>query len=113
MAKLFYVTDVIFECTENPITLGDNKFRREIPYDGEVLGYHEGARVAGHIQHGGSGAGTATQFQFRIVERARDLFSTEPEFRVDSEGGRGTRVEVEVPLNSIAATEAKREDMVP
>ena len=38
MAKLYYIAPIEFECSDNPITVGDNKQQRECPHDGEILG---------------------------------------------------------------------------
>lgn len=85
MPKLYYVTDLLFECMENPITIGDDKFRVEAPFDGEILGNRLGPRIGGHILDGGTGAGTATQVQIRNVTKGRDYFTALPEFAVDDE----------------------------
>lgn len=81
--KLYYVADLAFECSENPITVGDDKFRLTAPYDGEILGARTGPRIAGHIVNAGSGAGTSTDVQIRNVTRSRDYFDTLPAFEVD------------------------------
>lgn len=81
--KLYYISDVIFECKENPITVGDDKFQAKVPYDGEILGARNGPRITGHILDAGSGAGTATEIQIRNVNKSRDYFDTLPKFNVD------------------------------
>jgi len=75
--KHYYVAPVEFECHENPVTLGDNKFLHTMEHDGEILG------IGGCILNAGTGAGTATQIQVRNATLTRDYYSTLPEFRVD------------------------------
>lgn len=83
MAKLYYITPVEFECTESPITIGDNKFQARMPFDGEILGNRSKPCITGVIMDAGAGAGTATQAQLRNVTQNRDYFVTEPEYNVD------------------------------
>ncbi len=75
--KHYYVAEVKFECPENPITLGDNKFKSEMPYDFEVI------KATGCILQAGTGAGTDTEFQVRNETRGFDYYTTRPRFRVD------------------------------
>jgi hypothetical protein len=83
MAKLYYIAPVEFECTESPITVGDNKFPARMPFDGEILGNRSQPCITGCIMDAGAGAGTATQIQLRNVTQGRDYFTTEPEFKVN------------------------------
>lgn len=89
MAKLYFVAPLEFEASENPITLGDNKFQAELPFDAEILGSAQSPAIEGCIQQAGAGAGTATQFQLRVVETNRNLLSTPVEFNVDDADGNG------------------------
>jgi hypothetical protein len=83
MAKLYYVAPLAWVCPENPITIGDNKFQVEMPYDGELLGNVDNPSAYGCIQQAGAGAGTETQFMLRVVEATRDLLTSPFQFRVD------------------------------
>ncbi len=89
MPKLYYVADLVWECTENPVTVSDGKCRVKAPFDGEFLGNRLGPRVTGHIQAAGSGAGTYTEIQIRNETSGRDYFSTGPKFEVDDEDAAG------------------------
>lgn len=87
MAKVYYITEIVFECIENHITVGDSKCRFKMPCDGEILGNRNTPLITGSIQDTGTGAGTATVFQIRNVTQNKDYFSTKPEFRVNDKDG--------------------------
>lgn len=72
-----YIAEIKFECSENPIVLGDGKCLWAAPCDFQIIS------VKGCILNAGTGAGTATQFQIRNQTKNLDYFSTRPEFRVD------------------------------
>jgi hypothetical protein len=88
-AKLYYIAPLVFECQENPITLGDDKFRVTVPYDGEILGALSGPAISGHIVNAGTGAGSSTDIQISNVTTGRDYFATEPTFEVDDKDASG------------------------
>ncbi|MDP2727239.1 MAG: hypothetical protein Q8P59_06815 [Dehalococcoidia bacterium] len=92
MAKLYYIADLVFEDARNPLTVADAVFRAEAPFDGEILGSRNGPVVTGHIQNGGTGAGTYTEIQIRNTTTGRDYFTTAPRFNVDDEDTNGRAV---------------------
>lgn len=92
MAKVYYIADFMFALLENPVSLGDNKFKVVAPFEGEILGSLTGPRVTGFIDVVGSGAGTATMVQIRNETLSRDYFTTECEFRVDDSDANGRAV---------------------
>jgi len=89
MAKLYYIAPIEFECSDNPITVGDNKQQRECPHDGEILGSFQGPCLCGSIQDAGTGAGTYTEVQVHNIDQARDYFTSEPQYRVDDKDANG------------------------
>lgn len=83
MAEIYYIQDVAFQCTENPITTGNGKHPREMPFRGEILGSRSGPRITGTIMNAGTGAGTSTDIQIRNITQGRDYFTTLNSFEVD------------------------------
>lgn len=81
--KHYYVAEVKFECPENPITLGDGKFKAQMPYDFEIL------KARGCILNAGTGAGTYTAFQIRNETRTLDYYTTRPRFNVNDKDANG------------------------
>lgn len=92
MPKLYYVGDLFFEDPGNPITVGDAKFRVEVPFDGEILGARNGPVINGHIGDAGTGAGTSTDVQIRNVTTSRDYLSTVASFQVDQADANGRAI---------------------
>ena len=87
--KLHYISEMFFQCRQNPITVGDGKFFWDAPFDGEILGARGNHKAAGIILDAGTGAGTYTSFQLRNATQGRDYFTTQPQFRVDSADANG------------------------
>ena len=81
--KHYYVSDLEFECGENPVVVGDNKDQRQAPFDGEILGSASSPRASGVIMNAGTGAGTSTGVQVHNIDQGRDYFTTLPQYRVD------------------------------
>lgn len=84
MAKFYYVADIPFELLDDPIVLGDRQDSKKVPWDCEILGASTGPKIDGVIHNAGTGAGTATQIQFRNETTGRDYLTTVAEYRVDS-----------------------------
>ncbi len=75
----YYISEVPFRLVGS-ITVADNKWKREMEFRGEILGYR------GYIKTLGTGAGTSTDIQIRNQNTTpdKDYFSTKPTFEVDS-----------------------------
>ena len=75
----YYISEVPFRLP-GAITVADNKWKREMQFRGEILGYR------GFIKTLGTGGGTSTDIQLRnqTTTPDKDYFSTKPTFEVDS-----------------------------
>lgn len=99
---------IVQQCTEQfhikgVITVGDDKWPKEMPYAGEVVS------VGGTIDNLGTGAGSSTDVQLRNKTQAKDILSTLGAFEVDS----ATRLLEGAAVNQANCSFAKGDVLTP
>ena len=90
--KTYFISDLQFICSQNPITVGDGKCKIKAPYDGEILGNASGAAVTGYIMEAGSGVAGLTTIQLRNETQTRDYLDTQPSFREADQDANGRAI---------------------